>query len=186
MGQNVCLVSLTFHQRFFPSFYDLTRTLKLTIRAYLSLVLRVKASILSVRFFTKMARLNHGIILNQNTTLKTSWNIVGFNKQMFYLNYGYNVFWTVQEIQWKVFSGLSSNWKKNNLYCLNKLGRRELYQIQISEKYKKTQLRSCAVKGISTVLVSTGRQYIFYHFGDCRHKVKSFSVQNSKQYSFCE
>ena len=27
--------------------------------------------------------------------------------------------------------------KKNNLYCLNKLGSRELYQIQISEKYKK-------------------------------------------------
>ena len=27
--------------------------------------------------------------------------------------------------------------KKNNLYCLNKLGRREVYQIQISEKYKK-------------------------------------------------
>ena len=27
--------------------------------------------------------------------------------------------------------------KKNNFYCLNKLGSRELYQIQISEKYKK-------------------------------------------------
>ena len=27
--------------------------------------------------------------------------------------------------------------KKNNLYCLNKLGSRELYQIQISEKYEK-------------------------------------------------
>ena len=26
--------------------------------------------------------------------------------------------------------------KKNNLYCLNKLGSRELYQIQISEKYE--------------------------------------------------
>ena len=57
---------------------------------------------------------------------------------MLYLNYGYNVFWTVQEIQWKVFSGLSSNWKRKSLYCLNKLRRRELYQIQISEKYKKT------------------------------------------------
>ena len=27
--------------------------------------------------------------------------------------------------------------KKNSLYCLNKLESRELYQIQISEKYKK-------------------------------------------------
>ena len=31
--------------------------------------------------------------------------------------------------------------KKNNLYCLNKLGSRELYQIQISEKYKKPTLQ---------------------------------------------
>ena len=30
--------------------------------------------------------------------------------------------------------------KKSNLYCLNKLRSRELYQIQISEKYKKSQL----------------------------------------------
>ena len=43
----------------------------LTIRP-LSLALRVKTSILSVRFFTKMARLNHGIMLNQNTILKES------------------------------------------------------------------------------------------------------------------
>ena len=27
--------------------------------------------------------------------------------------------------------------KKNNLHCLNKLGSRELYQIEISEKYEK-------------------------------------------------
>ena len=27
--------------------------------------------------------------------------------------------------------------ERNNLYCLNRLGSRELYQIQISEKYKK-------------------------------------------------
>ena len=49
------------------------------IRGFLSLALQVITTILSVRFFTKMARLNHGIMLNQNTTLKTNWNIVGFN-----------------------------------------------------------------------------------------------------------
>ena len=53
-------------------FYELTRTLKLTTRAFLPLALRVKTSILSVRFFTKMATLNHGVILNQKTTLKAS------------------------------------------------------------------------------------------------------------------
>ena len=31
--------------------------------------------------------------------------------------------------------------KKSNLYCLNKLGNREAYQIQISEKYKKPTLQ---------------------------------------------
>ena len=84
-GQTACLnffpwnFLVLYHQRFFPSFYGLTQTLKLTKRAFLSLALQVKTSILSVRFFTKMARLNHGITLNQNTTLKASWNIVGFN-----------------------------------------------------------------------------------------------------------
>ena len=66
------MVLLSYHQQFFPSFYGLTQILKLTITAFLSLTLRVKTSILSVRFFTKMERLNHGIILNQNTTLKTT------------------------------------------------------------------------------------------------------------------
>ena len=37
----------------------------------------------------------------------------------------------------------SSNLKKNNFYCLNKLGSRELYQIQISEKYKKPNSQLC-------------------------------------------
>ena len=78
-GKNTCSVLLPYHQRFFPSFYGLTRILKLTIRAILSLTLRVKTSTLSVRFFTKISRLNHGIILNQKTTVKTSWNIVGFS-----------------------------------------------------------------------------------------------------------
>ena len=53
-------------------FYELTRTLKLTTRAFSSLALRVKTSILPARFFTKMATLNHGIILNRKTTLKAS------------------------------------------------------------------------------------------------------------------
>ena len=54
----------------FPSFYGLTRILKLAIRAFLSLNLRVKTSLLLVRLFTKMARLNHWVISNQNTALK--------------------------------------------------------------------------------------------------------------------
>ena len=56
----------------FPVFHGLTRTLKLTLRAFLSLALCVKTSVLSVRIFTKMASLNHGVILNQNTTLKAN------------------------------------------------------------------------------------------------------------------
>ena len=44
--------------------------------------------------------------------------------------------------------------KKNNLYCLNRLGSRELHQIQI--------------------------------YGKGRYKIKSFSVQNTKQYFFYE
>ena len=31
--------------------------------------------------------------------------------------------------------------KKNNLYCVNKLGSRELYQMQICEKYKTPTLQ---------------------------------------------
>ena len=72
MGQNICPIPFTYHQLLFPSFYGLTRKLKLTITVYLLLALRVKTSILSVSFFTKMARLNDGIILNQNTTLKAN------------------------------------------------------------------------------------------------------------------
>ena len=45
--------------------------------------------------------------------------------------------------------------KKKNLYCLNKLGSRELYKIQISEKYVKPTC-SCTMKDISTNLISTG------------------------------
>ena len=57
-GQNLSL--LPYYQRFFPSFYGLTQILKLTIRAFLSLTLQVKTSVFLVRFFMKMARLNHG------------------------------------------------------------------------------------------------------------------------------
>ena len=71
--------SVTYHQRFFSSFYILAQILNLPIRAFLSLALRVKRSLLPATFFTKMARLNHEIILNQNVTLKASWNTVSFN-----------------------------------------------------------------------------------------------------------
>ena len=48
----------------------------------------------------------------------------------------------------------TKNKNKNNLYCLNRLGSRELHQIQI--------------------------------YGKGRYKIKSFSVQNTKQYFFYE
>ena len=70
IGQNICLVLLTYHQLFFPSFYGLARILKLTIRVFLFMALQVKGSTSSVRFFMTTVRLDHGIILNQNAT----WN----------------------------------------------------------------------------------------------------------------
>ena len=65
--------------------------------------------------------------------------------------------------------------KKNNLYCLNKLGSRELYQMQISEKYEKP----------------TSQLYYESYFNKLPRmvnvdtKLRAFSVQNTKQYSFC-
>ena len=69
---NICPISLTYYQLFFPSFYGLIRKLKLTKRAFLFLALREKTSILSLKFFMTMAKLNHGIILNQDTSLKAN------------------------------------------------------------------------------------------------------------------
>ena len=89
---------------------------------------------MSVSFFTEMTKLNYGIILNQNTTLKANWKIVGLNYQMLYRNYGKIVFWSVVDNSTNLFIFDHHLIKKNNLYCLNKLGSRELYQIQISEK----------------------------------------------------
>ena len=97
----------------------------------------VKKSFLSVRFFTKTAALNHGVILNQCTTFKAS------------LDYRWIQLTDALPKLWKDrilnCTGNSMNLcifdhhliKKNNLYCLNKLRTRELCQIQISEKYKK-------------------------------------------------
>ena len=50
--------------------------LKLKIRTFLSQALQVKTSILSVRFFTKMAGPNHGIKLEYNlqSRLKYRWS----------------------------------------------------------------------------------------------------------------
>ena len=75
--------------------------------------------------------------------------------------------------------------KKNNLYCLNKLGSREVYQIQISEKHEKPTSKLYYERYFNE-FDSIERQYIFYHYGNCPHKIKSFSVQNTKQYYFCE
>ena len=72
--------------------------LKLTTSAFSFLALQVKTSILSVRFFMTIAKSNNGIILDQNTTLKVNWNIVGFNQQMLYLSYGNIAFLIVGEI----------------------------------------------------------------------------------------
>ena len=61
---NICLAPLTYYQLFFPSFHGLTRILKLTVRVFLFVALRVKISIWSVKFFIAMARPNHGIVFN--------------------------------------------------------------------------------------------------------------------------
>ena len=65
--------------------------------------------------------------------------------------------------------------KKNNLHCLNKLGSRELYQMQISEKYEKpiSQLYYERYFNKLPRMVSVDT------------KLRGFSVQNTKQYSFC-
>ena len=78
MGKNIYPVPLTYHQLFFPSFFGLTSIfdnksifiLKLTIRVFSFLALQVKTSVLSVRFFMTMAKLNNGTIENPNATLK--------------------------------------------------------------------------------------------------------------------
>ena len=46
----------SYYRPFFPSFYGLTRKLKLTKRAFLFLALREKTSILSLKFFMAMAK----------------------------------------------------------------------------------------------------------------------------------
>ena len=61
---NICLAPVPYHQLFFPSFHGLTRILKLTVRVFLFLALRVKISIWSVKVFIAMARPNHGIVFN--------------------------------------------------------------------------------------------------------------------------
>ena len=53
-------------------------------------------------------------------------------------------------------------------------------------KSAKNQLHSCTMNDISIFLISSGSQYIFYHECNCRYKIKSFSVQNTKKYSFCK
>ena len=63
-------VLINYHQLFFLSSNSLTWILKLIIRVFLFLVFRVKTSILSVG--QTMGKLNHGIKLNQNTTLKAN------------------------------------------------------------------------------------------------------------------
>lgn len=72
----ICPFSLAYLQLFFPSFYGLSLILKLAIKIFLFLVLRVKVSILLVRFFITMARLNHGIALNLKIILKENWIIL--------------------------------------------------------------------------------------------------------------
>ena len=86
-----------------------------------------------------MARLNHRIALNQNTASLES-----------KLKYRWIPLTDVLSKLWKY---LILNLRRNNicifvhhlikenLYCLNKLGSRELYQLQISEKYKRSTLK---------------------------------------------
>ena len=72
--------------------------------------------------------------------------------------------------------------KKSNLYCLNKLRSRELYQIQI--KIQKTAVALWRM--FQQIWFRLEVSISFTTYGNCRYKIKSFSVQNTKQNSFCE
>ena len=68
-------VSLTCDQLFSLSFYGLIRIFKLIMRVFSLSILRVKTLFFKVIFATNMARLDQGITLNQNTTLRANGNI---------------------------------------------------------------------------------------------------------------
>ena len=68
-------VSLTCDQLFSLSFYGLIRIFKLIMRVFSLSILRVKTFFFKVIFATNMARLDQGITLNQNTTLRANGNI---------------------------------------------------------------------------------------------------------------
>ena len=57
-------IPLTHHQLFFLDYFGLTQVSKLKIRIISFLSLRVKTSILSVRFFMIIARIIYGVTMN--------------------------------------------------------------------------------------------------------------------------
>ena len=65
----------------------------------------------------------------------------------------------------------------NNLYCLNKLGSRKLYQTQISEKYKKTILQSYYEKYFSNIDFDWKSMYLLSHIIIVDTKLKVFQYK---------
>ena len=65
----------------------------------------------------------------------------------------------------------------NNLYCLNKLGSRKLYQTQISEKYKKTILQSYYEKYFNNIDFDWKSMYLLSHIIIVDTKLKVFQYK---------
>ena len=172
-----CFSCSPYHQRFFSSFYGLTQTLKLTIRAFLSLTFASK----NINFV--------GQIFHENGKTK-SWNYI---KSEYSLQSKFKYRW-IQLIYalpklWKdrILNCIENSMnlcifdhhlsKKNNLYCLDKLGSRERYQTQISEKYRKRISKLYYERYFKNFDFDWKSIYLFY--GNYRYKIKSFSVQNT-------
>ena len=71
----------------------------------------------------------------------------------------------------------SSNYKQNNLYCLNKLGSRELYQIQKSEKYKKRTSPLYYVKYFNNFDFDLKLKYLFSRMVTVDTKLRLFQCK---------
>ena len=172
----------TYHQRFVPNFYGLTWTLKLTIKAFLSLGLRVKTSILPVIFF-------HG---NGKTKLwdyiKSEWNLESK------LRYFWIQLTDALPKLWKesILNSIGNSInlcifdchliEKNNLYCWEE----ENYTKYKYLKSTRNELYSCTMKVFQQFWFRLEVNISFTTYGNRRYNVFSFSAQNPKKYFFCE
>ena len=77
---------------FFLSFYGLTQISKLTIRVFLFLALRVKTSILSVRFFMANGKTKSWHCIKSEHNFVNKLNCSWIQLTMLYLNYGKIIF----------------------------------------------------------------------------------------------